>query len=65
MELVQVSQVICIRGHLASIGQLVAEEAQRPAVASVGTCSLLAGLINDPKNLSISLHVQLTITECS
>ena len=32
MELIKFPTCICIRGHLASIGQLVAEEAQRPAI---------------------------------
>ena len=44
MELVKNIKDSCIWDHLASIGQLVAEEAHRP----VGTCSLLAGLIDDP-----------------
>ena len=32
MELIKFPTCICTRGHLASIGQLVAEEAQRPAI---------------------------------
>ena len=50
---------------LASIGQLVAEEAHRPAVAGAGTCSLSAGLIDDSMIKCLFIHVQLTITERS
>ena len=47
------------RGHLASIGQLVAEEAHRPAVVGAGTCSLPAGLIDDSMIECQFIHVQL------
>ena len=56
MEVVKVS---CIQDHLASIGQLVAEEAHRPAVVGAGTCSLPAGLIDDSMIECQFIHVQL------
>ena len=49
MELVKVSYLYSGSLNFGKHRKLVAEEVHRPVVAGAGTCSLPAGLIDDPK----------------